>query len=114
LRRIFRIGGSLCSLCNDVVAKLAECVSDLIRDLERRGPILVSVDRNQPEAALGGPEQQPQTTHSVDAGARREDDHETRAGSFGGVAKDGAHDNARPLDNWNFPVAKKNFPPTKL
>jgi hypothetical protein len=66
--------------CDDFVAKLLEFVSDLVRDLERSGPILIGIGRDQTEAALRGLKQQTQTADSVDARPRREGDHETRAG----------------------------------
>jgi hypothetical protein len=45
-------------LCDHVVAELAELVSDLVVDLERSGPILVCVGRDQTESALRGLKQQ--------------------------------------------------------
>jgi hypothetical protein len=59
-----------------------EFVSDLVRDLERRAPILIRVGREQTEAALGGLKQQTQTADSVDAGLGRERDDETRAATL--------------------------------
>jgi hypothetical protein len=67
------------SLGDDLVGEFAEFVSKLIRDREKRCPVLVGVDRDQAEAALGGLEEETQAANSVDAGRRGERDHETRA-----------------------------------
>jgi len=42
------------ALCDDFVVQLPEFVGNLVRGLERSGPILVRVGRDQTEAALGG------------------------------------------------------------